>query len=137
MNSHKLQQVQKRSKWLQTDLVIPLILFRSFFYEPLACVKFCPSVSAGAYYSAQPQYPPSVQAAPVIINPAQQQQQAPPPQQPPAQSQGPLKRERKPVVCHNKRESHLLSEVKKWMEGKCIVLFNVELSFLPQNNNSI
>ncbi|XP_030015637.1 eukaryotic translation initiation factor 4 gamma 1a isoform X3 [Sphaeramia orbicularis] len=67
---------------------------------------------AGAYYSAQPQYPPSVQPAPVIINPAQQQQQAPPPQQPPAQSQGPLKRERKPVVCHNKRESHLLSEIR-------------------------
>uniref|UniRef100_A0A7N8Y5T1 Eukaryotic translation initiation factor 4 gamma, 1a n=1 Tax=Mastacembelus armatus TaxID=205130 RepID=A0A7N8Y5T1_9TELE len=32
-----------------------------------------------------------------MINPAQQQQQAPPPQQPPAQSQGPLKRERKPI----------------------------------------
>uniref|UniRef100_A0A7N9APM0 Eukaryotic translation initiation factor 4 gamma, 1a n=1 Tax=Mastacembelus armatus TaxID=205130 RepID=A0A7N9APM0_9TELE len=52
---------------------------------------------AGAYYPAQPQYSPSVQPAPVMINPAQQQQQAPPPQQPPAQSQGPLKRERKPI----------------------------------------
>ncbi|XP_070829542.1 eukaryotic translation initiation factor 4 gamma 1a isoform X2 [Chaetodon trifascialis] len=52
---------------------------------------------AGAYYPAQPQYSPSVQPAPVMINPAQQQQQAPPPQQPPAQSQGPPKRERKPI----------------------------------------
>uniref|UniRef100_A0A3B4WYX0 Eukaryotic translation initiation factor 4 gamma, 1a n=1 Tax=Seriola lalandi dorsalis TaxID=1841481 RepID=A0A3B4WYX0_SERLL len=32
-----------------------------------------------------------------MISPAQQQQQAPPPQQPPAQSQGPPKRERKPI----------------------------------------
>ncbi|XP_050925976.1 eukaryotic translation initiation factor 4 gamma 1a isoform X3 [Lates calcarifer] len=67
---------------------------------------------AGAYYPAQPQYSPSVQPAPVMISPAQQQQQAPPPQQPPAQSQGPLKRERKPVVCHNKRAAHLLSEIR-------------------------
>nr|XP_020451380.1 eukaryotic translation initiation factor 4 gamma 1-like isoform X3 [Monopterus albus] len=52
---------------------------------------------AGAYYPAQAQYPPSVQPPPVMINPAQQQQQAPPPQQPPAQSQGPIKRERKQI----------------------------------------
>nr|XP_057923683.1 eukaryotic translation initiation factor 4 gamma 1a isoform X2 [Doryrhamphus excisus] len=52
---------------------------------------------AGAYYPAQPQYTPSVQPAPVMINPAQQQQQAPPPQQPPAQPPGPPKRERKPI----------------------------------------
>ncbi|XP_056246690.1 eukaryotic translation initiation factor 4 gamma 1a isoform X2 [Seriola aureovittata] len=52
---------------------------------------------AGAYYPAQAQYSPSVQPAPVMISPAQQQQQAPPPQQPPAQSQGPPKRERKPI----------------------------------------
>ncbi|XP_019117735.1 eukaryotic translation initiation factor 4 gamma 1a isoform X1 [Larimichthys crocea] len=58
---------------------------------------------AGAYYPAQPQYSPSVQPAPVLINPAQQQQQAPPPQQPPAQAQGPPKRKSIPVVCHNKR----------------------------------
>uniref|UniRef100_A0A3Q3XLK8 Uncharacterized protein n=1 Tax=Mola mola TaxID=94237 RepID=A0A3Q3XLK8_MOLML len=32
-----------------------------------------------------------------MINPAQQQQQAPPPQQQAAQSQGPPKRERKPI----------------------------------------
>uniref|UniRef100_A0AAQ5X2W3 Eukaryotic translation initiation factor 4 gamma, 1a n=1 Tax=Amphiprion ocellaris TaxID=80972 RepID=A0AAQ5X2W3_AMPOC len=51
----------------------------------------------GAYYPAQPQYSPSVQPAPVMMNPTQQQQQAPPPQQPPAQSQGPPKRERKPI----------------------------------------
>ncbi|CAN9503434.1 unnamed protein product [Ophioblennius macclurei] len=50
-----------------------------------------------AYYPAQPQYPPSVQPAPVMINPTQQQQQAPPPQPPPAQTQGPPKRERIPI----------------------------------------
>ncbi|KAE8290913.1 Eukaryotic translation initiation factor 4 gamma 1 [Larimichthys crocea] len=52
---------------------------------------------AGAYYPAQPQYSPSVQPAPVLINPAQQQQQAPPPQQPPAQAQGPPKRKSIPI----------------------------------------
>ncbi|KAM6918614.1 eukaryotic translation initiation factor 4 gamma 1a [Xenentodon cancila] len=52
---------------------------------------------AGAYFPAQPQYSPSVQPTTVMIGPAQQQQQAPPPQQPPAQSQGPTKRERKPI----------------------------------------
>uniref|UniRef100_A0A8C5EGH6 Eukaryotic translation initiation factor 4 gamma 1-like n=1 Tax=Gouania willdenowi TaxID=441366 RepID=A0A8C5EGH6_GOUWI len=52
---------------------------------------------AGAYYPAQPQYPQSVQPAPVMINPAQQQPQAPPPQQPPTQPQGPPKRERKQI----------------------------------------
>ncbi|XP_028328040.1 eukaryotic translation initiation factor 4 gamma 1a isoform X2 [Gouania willdenowi] len=51
----------------------------------------------GAYYPAQPQYPQSVQPAPVMINPAQQQPQAPPPQQPPTQPQGPPKRERKQI----------------------------------------
>ncbi|XP_067385039.1 eukaryotic translation initiation factor 4 gamma 1-like isoform X2 [Channa argus] len=51
---------------------------------------------AGAYYPAQPQYPQTVQSAPVMINTAQQQQ-APPPQQQSAQPQGPLKRERKPI----------------------------------------
>ncbi|XP_029929682.1 eukaryotic translation initiation factor 4 gamma 1a isoform X2 [Myripristis murdjan] len=56
---------------------------------------------AGAYYPAQPQYSPSVQPAPVMINPAQQQQQAPPPQQPPVQPQGPPKRERKPITIRD------------------------------------
>ncbi|XP_075330157.1 eukaryotic translation initiation factor 4 gamma 1 isoform X6 [Odontesthes bonariensis] len=48
---------------------------------------------AGAYYPAQPQFTPSVQPAPVIMNPAPQQQQ-PPPQ--PAQHI-PTKRERKQI----------------------------------------
>ncbi|XP_038129047.1 eukaryotic translation initiation factor 4 gamma 1-like isoform X2 [Cyprinodon tularosa] len=47
----------------------------------------------GTYYPAQPPFPPSVQAAPVIMNPAPQQQQAPP--QPPQQV--PTKRERKQI----------------------------------------
>uniref|UniRef100_A0A669B4E6 Eukaryotic translation initiation factor 4 gamma 1 n=1 Tax=Oreochromis niloticus TaxID=8128 RepID=A0A669B4E6_ORENI len=48
---------------------------------------------AGAYYPAQPQFTPSVQAGPVIMNPAPQQPQ-PPPQ--PAQHI-PTKRERKQI----------------------------------------
>ncbi|XP_061695598.1 eukaryotic translation initiation factor 4 gamma 1a isoform X2 [Syngnathoides biaculeatus] len=67
---------------------------------------------AGAYYPAQPPYSPSVQTAQVMINPAQQQQPAPPPQQAPAQPQGPPKRERKPVVCPNKRAADLMSEIR-------------------------
>lgn len=50
--------------------------------------------TAGAYYPAQPQFTPSVQAAPVIMNPAPQQQQPPP--QPPQHI--PTKRERKQVL---------------------------------------
>lgn len=65
-------------------------------YYPTASPAEYPAY-AGAYYPAQAQYPPSVQPPPVMINPAQQQQQAPPPQQPPAQSQGPIKRERKQI----------------------------------------
>uniref|UniRef100_A0A672ZQP1 Eukaryotic translation initiation factor 4 gamma 1 n=1 Tax=Sphaeramia orbicularis TaxID=375764 RepID=A0A672ZQP1_9TELE len=48
---------------------------------------------AGAYYPAQAQFTPSVQAAPVIMNPAPQQQQPPP--QPPQHI--PTKRERKQI----------------------------------------
>uniref|UniRef100_A0A3B4U4T4 Eukaryotic translation initiation factor 4 gamma 1 n=1 Tax=Seriola dumerili TaxID=41447 RepID=A0A3B4U4T4_SERDU len=48
---------------------------------------------AGAYYPAQPQFTPSVQAAPVIMNPAPQQQQPPP--QPPQHMH--TKRERKQI----------------------------------------
>uniref|UniRef100_A0A7N6FLE2 Eukaryotic translation initiation factor 4 gamma 1 n=1 Tax=Anabas testudineus TaxID=64144 RepID=A0A7N6FLE2_ANATE len=48
---------------------------------------------AGAYYPAQPQFTPSVQAPPVIMNPAPQQQQPPP--QPPQHI--PTKRERKQI----------------------------------------
>ncbi|XP_044059610.1 eukaryotic translation initiation factor 4 gamma 1-like [Siniperca chuatsi] len=48
---------------------------------------------AGAYYPAQPQFTPSVQTAPVIMNPAPQQQQPPP--QPPQHI--PTKRERKQI----------------------------------------
>uniref|UniRef100_A0A3Q3AGL6 Eukaryotic translation initiation factor 4 gamma, 1a n=1 Tax=Kryptolebias marmoratus TaxID=37003 RepID=A0A3Q3AGL6_KRYMA len=54
---------------------------------------------AGAYYPQQ--YPPPVQPAQVMINPAQHQQQAPPPQQLPAQPQGPPKRERKQIIIRD------------------------------------
>ncbi|XP_077579994.1 eukaryotic translation initiation factor 4 gamma 1a isoform X2 [Stigmatopora nigra] len=56
---------------------------------------------AGAYYTGQSPYTPSVQSAPVMINPPQQQQPAPPPQQPPAPPQGPPKRERKPITIRD------------------------------------
>ncbi|XP_056229786.1 eukaryotic translation initiation factor 4 gamma 1-like isoform X2 [Seriola aureovittata] len=52
-----------------------------------------PAEYAGAYYPAQPQFTPSVQAAPVIMNPAPQQQQPPP--QPPQHMH--TKRERKQI----------------------------------------
>uniref|UniRef100_A0A672J8R8 Eukaryotic translation initiation factor 4 gamma, 1a n=1 Tax=Salarias fasciatus TaxID=181472 RepID=A0A672J8R8_SALFA len=53
------------------------------------------SASAGFYPGTSPAEYPGY--GKVMINPAQQQQQAPPPQPPPAQSQGPPKRERKPI----------------------------------------
>lgn len=108
------------------------VLYSSIVFFSL--ILFCFILTAGAYYPAQPQYSPSVQPAPVMINPAQQQQQAPPPQQPPTQSQGPPKRERKPVVCRNKRAACLLSEVKKMNGRKCFVcsmqnfLFNLKIT---------
>uniref|UniRef100_A0A667YP70 Eukaryotic translation initiation factor 4 gamma, 1a n=1 Tax=Myripristis murdjan TaxID=586833 RepID=A0A667YP70_9TELE len=76
------------------------IMVCSFFFFH-QCLFFCFPHTAGAYYPAQPQYSPSVQPAPVMINPAQQQQQAPPPQQPPVQPQGPPKRERKPITIRD------------------------------------
>lgn len=77
----------------------------AFYMGPLFSATLSFISTAGAYYPAQPQYSPSVQPAPVMINPAQQQQQTPPPQQPPPQAQGPPKRERKPVECRNKSQS--------------------------------
>ncbi|XP_054649684.1 eukaryotic translation initiation factor 4 gamma 1-like isoform X2 [Dunckerocampus dactyliophorus] len=52
---------------------------------------------AGAYYPAQPQFTPPVQAAPVIMNPAPQQQQPPP--QPPQHIH--TKRERKQITIRD------------------------------------
>nr|XP_020441839.1 eukaryotic translation initiation factor 4 gamma 1 [Monopterus albus] len=52
---------------------------------------------AGAYYPAQAQFTPSVQAPPVIMNPAPQQQQPPP--QPPQHI--PTKRERKQIIIRD------------------------------------
>ncbi|KAM3615524.1 uncharacterized protein V6R79_003497 [Siganus canaliculatus] len=71
---------------------------------PAGTPGFYPSTSpaeygtyAGAYYPAQPQFTPSVQAAPVIMNPAPQQQQQPP--QPPQHI--PTKRERKQIIIRD------------------------------------
>nr|XP_057935680.1 eukaryotic translation initiation factor 4 gamma 1-like isoform X2 [Doryrhamphus excisus] len=55
------------------------------------------STYAGAYYPAQPQFTPPVQAAPVIMNPAPQQQQPPP--QPPQHIH--TKRERKQIIIRD------------------------------------
>lgn len=112
----------KKILWIQDGWLFQSEAVLGYRFLFINAVLFHSNLTAGAYYPAQPQYSPSVQPAPVMINPAQQQQQAPPPQQPPAQSQGPPKRERKPVVCHNKRAARLLSEVKKnWMDRKCFV----------------
>lgn len=59
--------------------------------------------AAGAYYPAQAQFPPPVQAGPVIMNPVPQQQQPPP--QPPQHI--PTKRERKQVMsAHGCMHTH-------------------------------
>ncbi|XP_070399456.1 eukaryotic translation initiation factor 4 gamma 1 isoform X6 [Nothobranchius furzeri] len=46
------------------------------FYQSTTPAEY--GTYAGAYYPAQPQFTPQVQAAPVIMNPAPQQQQPPP-----------------------------------------------------------
>uniref|UniRef100_A0A8C5H1U1 Eukaryotic translation initiation factor 4 gamma 1-like n=1 Tax=Gouania willdenowi TaxID=441366 RepID=A0A8C5H1U1_GOUWI len=61
-------------------------------------IFLCASSTAGAYYPAQAQFTPPVQAAPVIMNPAPQQQQ-PLPQQP--QHIPPTKRERKQIIIRD------------------------------------
>ncbi|XP_039999691.1 eukaryotic translation initiation factor 4 gamma 1a [Xiphias gladius] len=86
---------QYRAPYMPPTQQYPVTSGTAGFYPGTSPAEY--PTYAGAYYPAQPQYSPSVQPAPVMINPAQQQQQAPPPQQPPAQSQGPLKRERKPI----------------------------------------
>ncbi|KAM7400638.1 hypothetical protein PAMA_005028 [Pampus argenteus] len=86
---------QYRAPYMPPTQQYPVTSGTAGFYPGTSPAEY--PAYAGAYYPAQPQYSPSVQPAPVMINPAQQQQQAPPPQQPPAQSQGPPKRERKPI----------------------------------------
>ncbi|XP_029308570.1 eukaryotic translation initiation factor 4 gamma 1a isoform X2 [Cottoperca gobio] len=86
---------QYRAPYMPPTQQYPVTSGTAGFYPGTSPAEY--PAYAGAYYPAQPQYSPSVQPAPVMINPAQQQQQAPPPQQPPAQPQGPPKRERKPI----------------------------------------
>ncbi|KAI3374949.1 hypothetical protein L3Q82_021474, partial [Scortum barcoo] len=86
---------QYRTPYMPPTQQYPVTSGTASFYPGTSPAEY--SAYAGAYYPAQPQYSPSVQPAPVMISTAQQQQQAPPPQQPPAQSQGPPKRERKPI----------------------------------------
>lgn len=86
---------QYRAPFIPTTQQYPVTTGTAGFYPGSSPAEY--PAYAGAYYPAQPQYSPSVQPAPVMINPAQQQQQTPPPQQPPPQAQGPPKRERKPI----------------------------------------
>ncbi|AWP04062.1 putative eukaryotic translation initiation factor 4 gamma 1-like [Scophthalmus maximus] len=86
---------QYRAPYMPPTQQYPVTSGTAGFYPGTSPAEY--TTYAGAYYPAQPQYSPSVQPAPVMINPTQQQQQAPPPQQPPPQPQGPLKRERKPI----------------------------------------
>ncbi|KAM3604685.1 uncharacterized protein V6R79_014834 [Siganus canaliculatus] len=86
---------QYRAPYMPPTQQYPVTSGTAGFYPGTSPAEY--PTYAGAYYPAQPQYSPSVQPPTVMINTAQQQQQAPPPQQPPAQSQGPPKRERKPI----------------------------------------
>ncbi|XP_040910483.1 eukaryotic translation initiation factor 4 gamma 1a isoform X2 [Toxotes jaculatrix] len=86
---------QYRAPYMPPTQQYPVTSGTAGFYPGTSPAEY--PTYAGAYYPAQPQYSPSVQPTPVMISPAQQQQQAPPPQQPSAQSQGPVKRERKPI----------------------------------------
>uniref|UniRef100_H3D9X4 Eukaryotic translation initiation factor 4 gamma 1 n=1 Tax=Tetraodon nigroviridis TaxID=99883 RepID=H3D9X4_TETNG len=63
------------------------------FYPGTSPAEYGTYAPTGAYYPAQAQFTPSVQAPPVIMNPAPQQQQPPP--QPPQHI--PTKRERKQI----------------------------------------
>lgn len=85
--------------------------------------------TAGAYYPAQPQFTPSVQAAPVIMNPAPQQQQPPP--QPPQHIH--TKRERKQVrsVTRHTRGTHTHS-VHKVIRSKSGLFVLITCVFYTQ-----
>ncbi|KAL0973365.1 hypothetical protein UPYG_G00202500 [Umbra pygmaea] len=80
---------QYRSTYVTTQQQFPVPAGTPSFYPGTSPAEY--GTYAGAYYPAQPQYTPSVPAAPVILNPAPQPQ--PPP--PPAQIQH--KRERKQI----------------------------------------
>uniref|UniRef100_A0A7N8YMW8 Eukaryotic translation initiation factor 4 gamma, 1a n=1 Tax=Mastacembelus armatus TaxID=205130 RepID=A0A7N8YMW8_9TELE len=70
---------QYRAQYMPPTQQYPVTSGTAGFYPATNPGEF--PAYAGAYYPAQPQYSPSVQPAPVMINP----------------SQGPLKRERKPI----------------------------------------
>uniref|UniRef100_A0A8D0AE28 Eukaryotic translation initiation factor 4 gamma, 1a n=1 Tax=Sander lucioperca TaxID=283035 RepID=A0A8D0AE28_SANLU len=75
---------QYRAPYMPPTQQYPVTSGTAGFYPGTSPAEY--PAYAGAYYPAQPQYSQSVQPAPVMINP-----------QPPAQSQGPPKRERKPI----------------------------------------
>ncbi|XP_029111212.1 eukaryotic translation initiation factor 4 gamma 1 isoform X2 [Scleropages formosus] len=80
---------QYRSTYVTATQQYPVATGTPSFYPGSSPAEYG---TYGAYYSPQPQYPPSVPAAPVMMNPPQQQQQQPPPPQ-----QIPTKRERKQI----------------------------------------
>uniref|UniRef100_A0A6Q2XE38 Eukaryotic translation initiation factor 4 gamma 1 n=1 Tax=Esox lucius TaxID=8010 RepID=A0A6Q2XE38_ESOLU len=82
---------QYRSTYVPTPPQFPVPAGTTGFYPGTSPAEY--GTYAGAYYPAQPQYTPSVPAAPVIMNPAPQQQQPPPPPQQQIQP----KRERKQI----------------------------------------
>lgn len=78
-------------------MCVPLPLKLTVSYFGVESCLFSSCFLAAAYYPATQQYPTSVSATPVMMNPAQQQP-PPPPQQAPPQQSGPVKqRERKQV----------------------------------------
>ncbi|CAI5641224.1 unnamed protein product [Oreochromis niloticus] len=86
---------QYRGPYMPPTQQYPVTSGTANFYTGTSPAEYPPY--AGAYYPTPPQYPPSVQPSAVMLS-AQQQLQVPPPQQAPAQSQGLMKRERRPVI---------------------------------------
>lgn len=92
---HNFQQLSSdESKIQESNMSISIFFSFSFFFI----------LTAGAYYPAQTQCFPFVQPAAFLVFVPQQL-----PSQPTAGSQCPPKRERKLVVCHNKK--CLLSDI--------------------------
>uniref|UniRef100_A0A3P9DIL5 Eukaryotic translation initiation factor 4 gamma, 1a n=1 Tax=Maylandia zebra TaxID=106582 RepID=A0A3P9DIL5_9CICH len=89
---------QYRAPYMPPTQQYPVTSGTANFYTGTSPAEYPPY--AGAYYPTPPQYPPSVQPSTVMLS-TQQQLQVPPPQQAPAQSQGLMKRERRPITIRD------------------------------------
>uniref|UniRef100_A0A3Q4HR33 Eukaryotic translation initiation factor 4 gamma, 1a n=1 Tax=Neolamprologus brichardi TaxID=32507 RepID=A0A3Q4HR33_NEOBR len=89
---------QYRAPYMPPTQQYPVTSGTANFYTGTSPAEYPPY--AGAYYPTPPQYPPSVQPSAVMLS-TQQQLQVPPPQQAPAQSQGLMKRERRPITIRD------------------------------------